>query len=210
MNYKTLADAIIGMMLMHQKPSELWANNKLGFKELEEAKNVIQKNGQTVFEHTNMVLDCLTVKNHITLWSALFHDLGKINTRNIIDNNLVNFHGHESQSVIITQDVLSAWNEDPFIIDRTKRIVQTHMFDLSHLTQKAIRDFVGNVGKDNIDNWFIVREADINAYPHETEYVNKYIKPFKLKVEEYRSALLQEDTLDISPSNDVMQILGGK
>lgn len=210
MKSNTLASAIINMMLMHQKPSSVWTSGCLSFKDLEQVKKLMQKNNETVFAHTMNVLDSLTIKNPITLWAALFHDLGKLLTKKVSTGDVVTFHGHSEDSVIIARRVLSAWQEDPFIIDRVERLILAHMLDIRYANDKAARNLFGNVGKDNVDNWFALREADISAYAHTRQYINLYLKEFREKVERYRTTLIRENDLYILPSNDVMHICGGK
>ena len=210
MKSNTLASAIINMMLMHQKPSSVWTSGHLSFKELEQVKDFFQKTNETVFAHTMKVLDSLTIKNPITLWAALFHDLGKFFTREIEDEDrgFVTFHGHPEESVNIAHKVLSAWQEDPFIIDRVKRLILTHMLDIRYANDKAARKLFSSVGKDNVDNWFALREADIFAYPHAEGYINLYLAEFKKRVELYRTTLIRENDLYTLSSNDTMHICG--
>lgn len=208
MKSNTLANAIINAMLMHQKPSSVWTSGHLSFKELEQVKDFYQKNHETVFGHTMAVLDSLIIKNPITLWAALFHDLGKFFTREVDKNECATFHGHAEESAAISHRVLSAWQEDPFIIDRVKRLILTHMLDIKDANDKAARNLFGKVGKDNVDNWFALREADISAYSHAREYVNLYLNEFKEKVEWYRTTLIRENDLCISPSDGIMHICG--
>ena len=196
------------MMLMHQKPSSVWTSGHLSFEELEQVKDFYQKNHETVFVHTMNVLDSLTTKNPITLWAALFHDLGKFFTREVDKDERVSFHGHSEESAAISNKVLSAWQEDPFIIDRVERLILTHMLDIRYANDKAARNLFGNVGKDNVDNWFALREADISAYAHSKEYINLYLKEFREKVERYRTTLIRENDLYIPSSDDVMHICG--
>lgn len=208
MKSTTLASAIINMMLMRQKPSSAWTSGCLSFKELERVKELTQKGDEVVFDHTMKVLDALVIKNPITLWAALFHDLGKLTTKVISPNGVLFFHGHPEDSAIILRKVLSAWQEDPFIIDRVERIVLTHMLDLRHATDKTARNLFGKVGKDNIENWFALREADITAYPHAKGYINLYVVDFKKKIEIYRTTLIRENDLCIPPSEDALHIRG--
>lgn len=210
MKSNTLASAIINMMLMHQKPSHVWYNGCLSFEELEQIKKLTQKKGEIVFAHTMKVLDALTIKNSITLWAALFHDLGKLTTKVLSPNGIPFFHGHSEDSVIILRKVLSVWQEDPYIIDRVERIVLTHMLDLKHANDRTARNLFGKVGKDNIENWFALREADILAYPHTAGYINLYVKDFKKKVELYRTTLIRNNDLLIPLSDGVMHICGGE
>lgn len=198
------------MMLMHQKPSYVWADGCISFKELEQIKKLTQKKDEIVFAHTMKVLDALTIKNSITLWAALFHDLGKITTKVLSPDGIPFFHGHSEDSVIILRKVLSAWQEDPYIIDRVERIVLTHMLDLKHANDRTARNLFGKVGKNNIENWFALREADILAYPHAEGYINIYVQNFRKKVELYRTTLIRKNDLRISPSDGVMHICGGE
>lgn len=210
MKSNTLAIAIINSMLMHQKPSVTWNDGSLSFEELEKAKKVAQRHKKTVFGHTLNVLDALTIKNPITLWAALFHDLGKTYTQTMSSDGYYFFHGHPEKSAIIAHNILSMWGEDPIVIDRVERIILTHMLDLKNAGDKMARNLFGKVGRDNISNWFAVREADVFAYPHSEEYYNKYVINFRQKVDAYGTILIRENDLCIPTTDSVMHICGGK
>jgi len=198
---KTDTDFLISGMLASKTPSSFWKKIPKSFEELERSKGVILKNNESIFDHTMNVLDCLEVKNEITLFAALFHDLGKEKARQINDDNVVTYHHHEYYSADIAWDKLTLWQSTLAVRDRVVRIIQTHMFDIkTNINQGLIRNFIAKVGYDNVSNWFYVREADSRSYRTHTKYCFKtYCKeillPFKnIVFEEIRESIELEFT----------------
>jgi len=179
---------VINGMFQANLPSDYWALPSMELKELEDCHSIIQRNGQSVWEHTMSVIDLLTIKNDITLLSGLFHDLGKSKIAPMVDVSLPRFPGHADESATIAEIRLSEWGADPYLIDRVVRIVSTHMFDISNaMREKTIRKFVADVGQDNIENWFAVRVADSRSYATQQVYRNRFIDPFREAVMKYLS-----------------------
>ncbi len=174
--------------LMEMDPPSQYISQCASFEFLEDLKHIEQRSMETTFQHTMNVLDCLTVKNPITLLSALFHDIGKSHTKTIADNGKVNFWGHELVSVDIAFGILPLWGTHPNIIDCVTRIIKTHMVDIkSNISGTKVRRFVAEVGYQNIDNWFVLRRADARSYQGKklmdnTKYQNSIIDPFQEKV----------------------------
>ena len=183
-------DVIEGMKLYGPSPSCFWKKSGVSFEILDDTKGLRQRSGQTVFEHTMNVLDCLAVCNEITLLAGLFHDCGKLHTRTI-KGDRVNFWGHELVSAEMAWHVLPSWGTHPQTIDCVARIIKTHMIDIkTNMTRSKIRSFIAAVGYDNIDNWFVLRKADSSAYSQinnnyplaSKEYQKAIIDPFEHKV----------------------------
>lgn len=196
---------ISGMKEM-DSPSDYW-NTSTEFPELKASHSVIQRNGQTLFDHTMRVIDLLTKKTPITLMSGLFHDLGKCYCKS---ENVLLFPCHAEKSADIAKARLTEWGATPFIIDRVTRIVSTHMYDIIGVTQeKTIRKFIADVGQDNIENWFAVRIADSMSYSRYNQYQQHIIDPFYKAVQQYLSKLPRQNDLPqlISEPNIIM---GGK
>jgi len=176
MSWKT----IIGNMLLLDKPGDYWQDPPIIFPELVVSKKIVQRNNQTVFDHTMDTLNILGRKNQITLWACLFHDLGKIDAIVIEEDGRTRFPSHELISAEIAKRTLLEWNAQPFIVDRVCRIVQMHMTDIrGRFSQPAIRSFIAKVGMDNIENWFAVRLADAESYSRNDYYVDTIISPFR-------------------------------
>jgi tRNA nucleotidyltransferase (CCA-adding enzyme) len=212
---KTDADFLISGMLAAKTPSCVWRKVSESFEELERSKGIIQKNNETVFDHTMNVLDCLEVKNEITLFAALFHDLGKEKARRVNHGGVVTYHHHEHFSANIAWDKLTLWQSTLSVRDRVTRIVQTHMFDIkNNMNQRLIRNFIADVGYDNVANWFYVREADARSYRTHTQYSFKIyceeiLLPFKNTVfEEIRRSVEFELTPGDVPTEGYFGITG--
>jgi hypothetical protein len=200
----TYEETIRGMM-EDSLPSAYWADT-VGFTELESSKYVIQSNGQSVWEHTMLVIDILADKNPITLLSGLFHDLGKCCVKPIDDTYASKFPGHDVESAHIAQNILGRWGAAEFLTDRVIRLVAMHMYDISDASrEKTIRKFVAEVGYDNVDNWFTLRIADSRSYAEQQKYYNRFIDPFRIAVNKY----LDQQPNTGEPGIEVPDVAGG-
>lgn len=204
----TQAQKIVKAMLDEQCPSCCWRDDRFAFPELRRAKAIKQRVG-TVFIHTMNVLDRLQVCNPITLFAALFHDLGKVETKQATTPGGISFPGHEDVSSIIALNTMQEWEAKPYIIDRTIRIIKTHMVDImAPFSTQGVRNFIARVGQDNIDNWFTLRSADAISYFGKDEYVTNTIASFEKRVYKIISQLPQEEGPEIKQSGDGMRIIG--
>lgn len=186
MHNQPLIQQILQGMQRFQCPSDYWLSKEVEFQELEDAHSTIHRNGQSVWEHTMLVIDILQIKNPITLLSGLFHDLGKSYVSQVNNQSSSKFSGHDFISSGIAKNKLAEWGASSYLSDRIIRIVAGHMYDMKNATnEKTIRKFVANVGVDNIDNWFALRIADSRSYAAQQEYYTKMIQPFKVAVESY-------------------------
>lgn len=205
-------DSIVKNMQIANLPSCYWTDTKnLELPELETAKLIMQRNNQSVWEHTMAVIDLLTIKNHITLLSGLFHDLGKTFVIPMDDVSLPRFPGHASESARTADNRLSEWGANPYLIDRVVRLVSTHMFDISNaIGEKTIRNFVADVGQDNVSNWFVLRVADSRSYAQQQKYRNKFIEPFRKRVMSYleQQPSANQSTFEQSREIGPMEIRG--
>jgi len=199
---------IIDGMTTADFPSYYWITADTEFSEFPELKNTkltLQRNGQSVWEHTMSVMDRLAVKNPVTLLSGLFHDLGKACVRSINDPPSLSFPNHAIKSAGIAATKLKEWGATSDLTDRVTRIVLMHMYDISSATrEKTICKFVANVGRNNVADWFTLRVADSNHCDH-------LIRPFKKAVVSYlENQPNTDDTTFIdSVIDDSLQIEGG-
>jgi len=132
----------------------LLKSNKLPDK-IRDMQNISQRNGKDVFLHTLDVINCLEIKNKITIFSALFHDIEKKPNINIC---------HQNQSSVVAEHILHEWNIHKDIIMNVQKIILTHMEDIKNQTDKGVGRFIKNVGVNNLNNWFVLRRADSIAY----------------------------------------------
>lgn len=184
---KKIHEVITGM---HEAdlPSDYWKSSTINFPELKNSHTVIQRNNQSVWDHTMSVIDLLTIKTHITLLSGLFHDLGKSIVSFSQTDSSSRFPSHARESTIIAKRRLGEWGATSYVIDRVCRLVSTHMFDIKDVTkEKTIRKFIANIGRDNVDNWFILRMADSLSYDIRKKKKNNLIESFRIAVDSYLS-----------------------
>lgn len=202
MNEQSLIQQILQGMQQSLCPSDYWLTRKIDFKELEDAHSIRHRNGQSVWEHTMVVIDLLSIKNPITLLSGLFHDLGKSYVLLVDNPSLPKFPGHDLISVDIAKIKLTEWKTSPYLIDRITRLISTHMYDISNATrEKTIRKFIANVGPDNIENWFALRIADSRSYAYQRKYYTDMIQPFRKAVTLYLNQQPNTNQPELSNSN---------
>jgi len=207
----TTYEEIIMGMTKKSLPSVYWADT-VGFTELESSKHTMQRNGQSVWEHTMLVIDVLADKNPITLLSGLFHDLGKCCVEPSNNTYSSKFPGHDLESARISTEVLRRWNAPVNIIDAVFRVIIKHMYDISDASrEKTIRKFVADIGRSNVNNWFTLRIADSRAYAEQQKYYNRYIDPFRVAINKYldQQPNTNEPEIEVSYIVSGMQIEGG-
>lgn len=178
-------EVVLGMQKANL-PSDYWITPVIELPELEAVQLIIQRNGQSVWEHTMSVIDLLTIKNPITLLSGLFHDLGKGCVAPMGNMSFLRFPDHAEESAKIAKMRLAKWGATSHLIDLVGRLVSTHMFDISNaMREKTIRKFLANIGPGNVENWFVVRIADSRSYVANQRYYSHFIEPFRRAVTLY-------------------------
>jgi tRNA nucleotidyltransferase (CCA-adding enzyme) len=93
-------------------------------------------------------------------WSALLHDIGKKDMKQVVDGRTV-FYRHEERSAEMADAILERLR---FPHDERARIVsliEHHMFNMTDgWSDGAVRRFLARVGVENIDDLIVLREAD--------------------------------------------------
>jgi tRNA nucleotidyltransferase (CCA-adding enzyme) len=112
--------------------------------------------------HLIMALKSCPSSNPITRLAALLHDIGKVKTfRKEEKTQLITFYNHEVVStklVIKIADRLRLSNKQK---DKLVKLVQYHQFTVSELqTDKAVRRFIRELGKEYIQDMLDLRTAD--------------------------------------------------
>jgi HD superfamily phosphodiesterase len=198
-------------------PSDYWSSTdpKPEFPELEASHAITGRNGQSVFDHTMLVIDILSKNkpavNIITLLSGLFHDLGKVSAQHI-EGAGSKFPNHNIESAKIVEVRLEAWGASSFVIDRVARLVSTHMYDITNATRdKTVRKFVVDIGLDNVENWFALRIADSRSYSAHRKHYTSIIEPFRKVVMSYLARQPSGDQPTFLPfeTKGVLGIKGG-
>jgi len=99
--------------------------------------------------------------NPITRLATLIHDAGKVRTQKIFPDGRITFYNHEMESAKIARTIADRLRFSNEQKDLLVRLVRWHQFTVNEFqTDAAVRRFIVNVGKDNIDEMLALRTAD--------------------------------------------------
>lgn len=122
---------------------------------------------EDAMEHTLSVVKG-TPKNLVTRLMALFHDIGKEATKEVIGKE-IHFYGHEKIGAEMTEEILTRLKYPKKIIDAVVKGVENHM-KLKHggpdsfgATDKTLRKFKVNMG-DHLEDVLNLIHADNIAH----------------------------------------------
>ena len=113
-----------------------------------------------VFDHTMVTVDS-TPKKLVIRLAALFHDVGKPATRELVEGGAT-FYGHDKLSADMAVKALKRLRYSNDIIEQVAILVSKHMFS-DKAGEKGIRRLIKNVGQDLIFDLLDLRRADISA-----------------------------------------------
>lgn len=164
-----------------------------------------------VYEHILHVVDnCKTNKFEIKM-AALLHDIGKPNCYSEDENGFGHFYGHPKVSGIIANSVLSSdfrvTNDERDLI---LKLVENHDMPLAE-TRKSIRRAVLKFGVDFLNDFFILKQADMDDHIYPDDKYITTTDNFKSIMQE----LIDEDACfsmkDLAINgNDIMKLLNIK
>lgn len=112
-------------------------------------------------EHCLLTLKHTPSSDPITLLAALLHDIGKPKTVAKDKEGNVTFHHHDVVGGRIVLQIAKRFNLSKAQTDKLFKLVRWHMFNLNeNQTDSAVRRFIKNVGRENIDDLFALRIGD--------------------------------------------------
>lgn len=105
-----------------------------------------------VFNHTLDVISNTSSNDLILRLSALFHDVGKLNTLKELPNGHCYFPGHAQEGAVICKPILSRLKFDNNTIDKVSKIIYDHLvLDVNYMpTDGEIKRLLRRVGPENI------------------------------------------------------------
>jgi putative nucleotidyltransferase with HDIG domain len=136
---------------------------KLILPELSACRGIEQKGMHRfdVLDHLLFACDAADVQPLDVRLAALFHDIGKPQTRSIDQEGVYTFYNHETVSANIAENIMTRFR---FPLKTTKTVsllVRNHMFHYeSEWTDSAVRRFILRSGIENLDMLFALRRAD--------------------------------------------------
>ena len=114
--------------------------------------------------------------------AALFHDVGKPDAKKLM-NETITFYNHERIGADITEKILFRLKFPNAVIDNVCHLIREHMFNYEpNWTVAAVRRFIIRVGKENLDDLYDLRIADIYGM-HNKKVDFRFSEPIKRLIE---------------------------
>lgn len=157
--------------------------------------------------HLVMSLKHCPSKDPITRFAALIHDIGKVETyKKDQDSGLITFYNHEVVGEIQAINIAERFRLSNKQKEKLVRLVAKHQFTVTEIqTDKAVRRFIREVGKEYLQDMLDLRTADrIGSGSTPTSW---RFELFKKRIEEVQNEPFKVTDLKID-GNDVMKALG--
>lgn len=111
--------------------------------------------------HSLLTLKHTPSSDPLVRLAALLHDVGKVDTVKIASDGNVTFYNHDVVGGQIALKIARRFNLSKKQKDKLYRLVRWHLFTVDERqTDSAIRRFIKNIGKENIDNMIALRIGD--------------------------------------------------
>lgn len=158
--------------------------------------------------HLVMALKNCPSKDPITRFATVIHDIGKAGTFRKDETGLITFYNHEVVGTKQATEIAKRFRLSNEQKEKLIRLVQYHQFTVSEvITDKAVRRFIREVGKEYLQDMLDLRTADrigSGAAPTSWRY-----ELFKKRVVEVQKEPFKVTDLKIN-GHDVMQMLNIK
>ena len=117
-----------------------------------------------VFDHLIYSCDNVNSSNKIVRVAALFHDIGKPQSK-VIKDGKATFYNHEKQSANIADKIMRRLKFPNKEREEVVHLIEQHMFNYTQdWSDKAVRRFLARVKPEYLKNLFELRVADENAH----------------------------------------------
>ncbi len=158
-----------------------------------------------VWTHSLMSLKFVPSKDPIVRMATLIHDVGKPATAKG-EGEARTFYNHEVVGAKIARKVAERLRLSKKDEERLVTLVRWHLFTVDERqTDSAIRRFIRNVGKENLEDMLALRVGDrLGGGARETSW---RLEKFKKRLIEVQKQPFSVTDLKIN-GNDVMKILG--
>lgn len=101
------------------------------------------------FTHTDVVLSNTKNENLVFKLAAVFHDIGKHDTKVSDANGIAHFYGHAAQSILLTKKIMKDLKYSNKIIFDVCELISFHDYHFP-AKEKAVRKFLGKLNQ-NVD-----------------------------------------------------------
>ena len=164
-----------------------------------------------VYWHSLKTCDAAPRESLLVRWAALLHDLGKVDTRQVLheeDASRVVFYGHEVVSAEQTERVLERLRYSRDFVARCRHLVREHMYHYeSNWKEATVRRFMRRIGDDAVEDLLELRAADSRSRDLHDELSSLAELRSRIDAERRARAVLTVNNLAVDGS-DVMRETG--
>ncbi|OGY13788.1 MAG: hypothetical protein A3A58_02225 [Candidatus Blackburnbacteria bacterium RIFCSPLOWO2_01_FULL_41_27] len=205
--FKTLAsnNPYEGMMLFYNSGlmEQILPEITIGFGV--EQKSPERHHIYDVGTHCLYALKFCPSKDPLVRFATLIHDIGKPKTQKITSAGVITFYNHEVVGARLAKAIADRLRFSRDERDRLWRLVRWHQFTVSEKqTDTALRRFIRNVGKENVQDMLDLRTGDrLGGGAAETSW---RLEEFKERLEEVQLQPFSVRDLKVN-GKDIMQTL---
>ena len=116
-----------------------------------------------VFFHSLLTMSAVPTGKPLLRFAALFHDVGKIDTRSVDEDGSVHFYRHEEVGAKIAGDIMHRLRFSNSEIDYVTTLIREHMTLSSYFaptTMRGVRRLLGRLGDVPIADLLLLKAAD--------------------------------------------------
>ncbi len=137
---------------------------------------------EDVLTHTLSVINETPSRLPLRL-AALFHDSGKPYTFHVDEKGIGHFHGHERVSRELMEETLTQLHYDHKTIDTVGKLISYHMVSLNMKNEVKMKRLILNVGKENLEDLYLLQKADYASKPMQDENRKKALDDFHQRLQ---------------------------
>ncbi len=164
-----------------------------------------------VYWHSLKSCDAAPRESRLVRWAALLHDLGKVDTRQVLHEGAASrvvFYGHEIVSAQMAERVLERLRYPREFIARCRHLVREHMYHYETSWKDAtVRRFMRRIGEDAVADLLELRAADCRSRDLREELSSLGELRARIESERRARAVLTVEHLAID-GRDVMRETG--
>lgn len=161
-----------------------------------------------VWNHSLFAMKFCPSQDPLVRFATLLHDIGKPKTQKTTEEGIITFYNHEVIGAHTVKKIAERLRFSKADRDRLFKLTRWHQFTVDERqTDSAIRRFIRNVGKENIDDMLALRIGDrLGGGAKETSW---RLEKYKKRIEEVQQQPFSVKDLKVN-GDDVMHILGIK
>ena len=114
-----------------------------------------------IYTHSAYVVEETPPQLHLR-WAALLHDVGKMATFTLDDNNIGHFYGHADAGAETAQQILRRLKAPNDLREKVVQLIKLHMIRIEP-NIKSVRRWISRLGQETFADLLALQEADTGS-----------------------------------------------